>query len=104
MQNDLIRRSELLESLNRLGIKEPNLRYTEGFNSGIAAAKFKLKTAPAIDAVPVMHGRWVQESFDDQDEGIYVCSHCRQENFFAFDEERYRYCPNCGAKMDGGAD
>lgn len=54
---------------------------------------------PAIDAVPVVHGRWViNKKFAD-----YECSVCGQGDVIApyFERLKMNYCPNCGAKMDG---
>jgi hypothetical protein len=50
--------------------------------------------APTIEAEPVRHGRWVV-----QDEGRtrFMCSECKAKNY----DGSGRYCPNCGAKMDG---
>ncbi|MBQ0037834.1 MAG: hypothetical protein KBS74_04085 [Clostridiales bacterium] len=54
-----------------------------------------LKTAPTIDAEPVVHGRWI-----DDDDG-YHCSICGEDYCYLFFKcELYNYCPNCGAKMD----
>ena len=51
--------------------------------------------------VPVKHGRWILESnyrdFDGCICGIYSCSVCSVRN-----DDTTNYCPNCGAKMDGG--
>ena len=53
----------------------------------------RVKGAPTVDAVPVVHGEWT-----DKDGGIATCSVCG---------DRWgvwsvmKYCPNCGAKMDG---
>ena len=59
-----------------------------------------LARAATIDAVPVVHGRW--EEADDGD-GV-VCSVCREDFCTIYLEtERFNYCPNCGARMDGGA-
>lgn len=55
-----------------------------------------------LDYAPVKRGKWVPYGDDDQYEGSYSCSVCKAENFFAFDEQHYHYCPYCGAKMDGG--
>lgn len=59
---------------------------------------------PTIDAETVRHGRWGASTIVGYD-GIHViyarpCSECGYEDksFVA------RYCPNCGAKMDGGAE
>ena len=67
---------------------------------------------PTIEAEPVRHGRWVKDS-----ELNTYCSHCEvyipvvhchqsyQDDELDWDKEieETDYCPNCGAKMDGGA-
>ena len=55
---------------------------------------------PTVDAVPVVHGRWVTHyrSGTTVAEG-YVSTCCDMWN-----NRKSDYCPNCGAKMDGGAD
>ena len=60
----------------------------------------RLKKAPTIEAKPVVHGRWEEASDGD---GI-VCPFCRTDFCtIIYDTEYFNYCPNCGAKMDGGA-
>ena len=55
---------------------------------------------PAADVAPVRHGRWEEASDGD---GI-VCPFCRTDFCtIIYDTECFNYCPNCGAKMDGGA-
>ena len=58
-----------------------------------------INEAPTVDAVEVVHGRWV-------DEYPYVrCSECNAEwlNCRTDNEPMlFYYCPNCGAKMDQG--
>ena len=46
------------------------------------------------DLEPVKHGHW--EWTDDPRTGDFVCSNCLDHNIV-----RSRYCPTCGAKMDG---
>lgn len=60
---------------------------------------------PTIDAVEVVHGRW--KSYHEADIGYdeygVRCSNC---GFEVEDHEVkfiMHYCPNCGAKMDGGS-
>lgn len=54
---------------------------------------------PAADVAPVVHGLWV-EHLDEME-----CSVCkRQWNYCDNDTNTFNFCPNCGAKMDGGAD
>lgn len=50
------------------------------------------------DVAPVVHGRWMP--FHSEAAGdIQYCSACE----IGFDAKT-DYCPNCGAKMDGGTD
>lgn len=53
-----------------------------------------LKNAATVDAVKVVHGRW--ERLPNY-EGLGFCSACKYRPAFV----SYKYCPNCGAKMDG---
>ena len=50
---------------------------------------------PTVDAVEVVHGRWVQRLLTGK-HGSATCSECNT----TWDAES-NYCPNCGAKMDG---
>lgn len=53
---------------------------------------------PAADVVEVVHGKW--EDASDLD-GV-VCSVCGEDFCVLTNEnERFKYCPNCGARMDG---
>ena len=74
MDGDLISRKALIE------------RYGEPCHSFLDV----IETMPAIDAEPVRHGRW--------EHGLQ-CPFCNQ-----IDYTKPNYCPNCGAKMDGGED
>ena len=74
----------------------------------------------SVDAEPVRHGKWVwNNDAIDWNIGDWVCSECggRNENIHAgkpgtvdgFGTNPYiwtgsQFCPNCGAKMDGGKD
>lgn len=61
-----------------------------------------LTSCPAVEAVEVVHGRWIDEGGLDEDgNGQYRCSHCgvgEKHN----PTVTVSYCWNCGAKMDGG--
>lgn len=58
-----------------------------------------LNEQPAIDAAPVVHGRWE----DACDGAGAVCSVCRCDFCtIIYPTENFNYCPNCGARMRGG--
>lgn len=54
---------------------------------------------PTIDAVPVVHGEWGQPNRFKDGVGLWRCDQCGEASI-----RRFRYCPECGAKMDGGED
>lgn len=59
---------------------------------------WEVDAQPAADVAPVVHGRWVTHyrSGTPVAEG-YVSTCCDMWN-----KRKSPYCPNCGAKMDGG--
>jgi len=61
-----------------------------------------LAIIPAADVQPVRHGRWMSGKEPVGPVSIFVphCSVCGA--IVPVDISRYKYCPNCGAKMDGG--
>jgi len=59
-----------------------------------------MNNVPTIEAEPIKHGRWSRERLPSTDGGSYEvfrCNMCSE----AFNW-RTNYCPNCGAKMEGG--
>ena len=64
----------------------------------------RLKKAPTIEAKPVVHGRWIGKPICGNDN--CRCSECGSWHHIHANlrgEVMQKYCPNCGAKMDGGA-
>ena len=52
-----------------------------------------------IEVAPVRHGKWIEQ--EKYTFGVmYDCSIC--DNRILDNEHSWNYCPNCGAKMDGG--
>ena len=95
MTNDLISRQALTAEIMRRGIYPPGVRHA-------------IENAPAIDAIPVVHGKWIPE------DAIHKCTECgfgmfMNMGYYFMDGEcifsggetfMHNYCPNCGAKMD----
>ena len=57
-----------------------------------------LKLVDSVDAVSVVHGRWIDENPDNSLDPRMRCSICTGVESPLL---KWRYCPNCGAKMDG---
>ena len=67
-----------------------------------------IEATPAADVAEVVHGRWLNFVNDystaecDKCGEIYEVSDYHDEKHFNAFKRFYNYCPNCGAKMDGG--
>lgn len=61
----------------------------------------KIRSAPTIDAVPVVHAEWDHWGGDE-----WKCTNCAGFIYAegSWEKPWQKYCPNCGAKMkmDGG--
>ena len=88
---------ELIEREAALTVIEQAAAWGQGHN----AIYDDMRDIPSVDAVPVVHGRWVFGG-----NNIIECSQCEmcypstrryKQAFFPMN-----YCPNCGARMDGG--
>ena len=118
--SDLISREALISEIKRV--------YCTGCNDyhgvrcracGTGDALDMVEDAPAVDAEPVRHAKWVWDNDAiDWNLGAWVCSECRHrnENIHAgmpginggvwsnpYIWSGSNYCPNCGAKMKGDA-
>ena len=58
--------------------------------------------APAADVALVVHGRWeyIQQTLNTLSQ--LRCPFCAWWSLDQSIDGIYKYCPNCGAKMDGG--
>lgn len=103
---EYIEREVLQAKLNRKKAGPANKRYTEGWNDAIQMVKSMIHGERAADVAPVRHGRWIEPPRLYYGAKQYECSLCYSDTFWNKHSitERYPCCPNCGAKMDGGAD
>lgn len=117
--NDLIRRKDAEKALESLA-----LQVSDSKMRTVAKCVNALHFVPAVDAVPVVHGRvvWknrfmggfvpdvtITDKAGEKHTGVLdtthyepvpYCSECGKE----LGVSSLAYCPNCGAKMDGGAE
>ena len=80
-----------------------------------AALKSMIDNAPTVDAVEVVHGRWVDRYGGKYANPLYECSACKNTitptTVYKIEvdvlghehivQALTNYCPNCGAKMYG---
>ena len=57
-----------------------------------------IEKIPTADVVEVRHSEWKQVTFSD---GTKSCKCCMACGTFVEPQYNYKYCPECGAKMDG---
>lgn len=71
------------------------IKDTDSYRYGYIDAD-DIQDAPTIDAVPVVHGKWIDGMFEP------YCSECDADalNNVYGQSVRSRYCPHCGTKMD----
>ena len=87
------------------------MAYTMETETDAAVVLRMIEDVPAADVAPVVHGEWEAADWREYDanscevicypkDGI-ACTHCR----YVFKKDalwKKNFCPNCGAKMDGG--
>ena len=91
--DEYIKREDLLE-LYRMD--DPVLN--ENGHVPLPVIRQNIIDIPAADVAQVRHGRWIKYQIPP----IICCSNCDWAT--DVEEKNFQYCPNCGAKMDGGAD
>ena len=93
----LIDANALLDEVSEMYINhfaDSSYQFIHDFVKGMCK---RVQKAPTIDAVEVVHGRWVFENNPYmRDSWLYRCTACDARS-----GDNSPYCPNCGAKMDG---
>ena len=94
--SDYIRREDATKVICEWGVRQERIgRYAVTIHELKQNTADMLDELPAADVVPVVHARW--EKFSSI---TIKCSQCG----YVIHDWRYsecKYCPNCGAKMDG---
>lgn len=101
---EYIERECLKDTLSRY-LNAPHVRGGHSIGQGMRVAiktciEF-LDEAPAAEVEPVGHGEWLLKHIGH---GHYwECSKCHTNPCICVTENT-KFCPNCGARMDGGAE
>ena len=96
--SDLISRSAVLKKMDEL-IDFAYRNEDDDLHHTLVTVCSYIDEIPTLDAVPVVHARWIdlRESYSDIQAGR--CSNCGVE--VAGVDGDVNYCFNCGARMDG---
>ena len=92
----------------RMKYYEKHTTEESGEHYAYSVALREIRNAPAADVAEVVHGEWLRADDDWNSLTTIQCSLCSEEWCFETDDDvsllNYKYCPNCGAKMDGAAE
>ena len=107
--NEYLSRNEAINAVKSLESSMPAKdNYAKGYDAALGRALIAVRQAPpASDVQPVKHGRWIgiyeyceKNGYVPSGMGIYYwCSECDKA-----EKKTSDFCPNCGARMDGGAE
>ena len=103
---EYIEREALLQVLEELGgWDDPPDLWAEGYAWGTFSALRRVEDQPTADVQGIKHGEWKSFNSEDTLYGSYYCSACGHGQDIGMViplTTEFKYCPNCGAKMDGG--
>lgn len=91
--SEYIERDKLIDDLTQLAKYQTGER-----QQAILGVIETVRLRKAADVEPVRHGRWKTNS--DRPDTL-ICSVCKR-GFDMWKHDPHNFCPNCGAKMDGG--
>ena len=84
MDKEYIEKGQALAAMSKHGITQ-NMRASKA----VAAL-------PAADVAPVVHGKWKPTEYPIMSE----CEDCSECGYRTVYGHGFKFCPNCGAKMD----
>ena len=99
MADEYIRRDDFIQHLEKCkkGAAVTNLVW-----AAIMAIERDVRDMPAADVAPVVHEKWLLDRWPSWPHR--ECSRCKImiPRTKEVADQYWQYCPNCGAKMDGG--
>ena len=124
MSNDYIKREDAKDAVINVVGRESIARYLDemskhfstkdnDYYDALMDAEDAIDDLPSADVAPVRHGMWVDVDRMQMHDlhGVltwgnsFMCTECSFKTFAVEGHmAQYRYCPNCGARMDGDKD
>lgn len=99
MTDEYIRRDDFIQYLEKCkkGAAVTNLVW-----AAIMAIERDVRDMPAADVAPVVHEKWLLDRWPSWPHR--ECSRCKImiPRTKEVPDQYWQYCPNCGARMDGG--
>ena len=97
--DEFIRRAEAVNFLREEAHSYTVSQFATSGECWVARTVLQLAAAtiadmPTLDVAPVRHGRWVHLG-----PNYYECTSCKETTSIFSGTKKY--CPNCGAKMNG---
>lgn len=93
---DYISKQDVIDYLNgylhSLG-EDADTLFNRGQRRALTNSIQDILAVKAAEVQPVKHGKWIGVDYDT----YFECSECKHMT----DWQLYKYCPYCGARMDG---
>lgn len=100
---EYISRNEAIDAIKSLeSSMPPKDNYAKGYDAALGRVLVAVRAVPPFaDPQPVKHGHWIEETPKHS-----RCSCCDVTCLIAVYpiSANANFCPNCGARMDGGAE
>ena len=91
---------EYIERENAIAWFMPYAHAGESIDADVVISD--IKGMKAADVAPVRHGRWIDAYPDIEPNPMFMYGICSECGFEQGISKYLNYCPDCGAKMDGG--
>lgn len=107
-----IDKQEAIDALGERPISWTDSEYELGKQNQYDEDILALIDVPTVEVEPVRHGRWIIKSNPENGWYKITCSECGEDEttvapcigFMPNVKVIWDFCPNCGARMDGGGD
>lgn len=105
MDKKYIDTDALYEKIHNIGgCDAPLDTWAEGWDKAIDGCLNLLESMPSADVQEVRHGKWIDTEpkydYENHCAAHYQCSECGRRTGIK-QTRTYKYCPRCGARMDG---